>query len=101
MLCLRRRLGAQDVVELERLVDLGEPLSPIRRPPAPALIQRQLELAEQTRHLFARGDVAEVRLGAEGGFVDIADRRRAARKELPVNAACGEPVNRTETEPER
>ena len=87
-------------MELERFVDLGEPLGPVGGAAPTAFIERQLELAEQTRHLFPRRDVAEVRLGAQSGLVDVVERGQAARKELAVDDALGEAVDRAEAEPD-
>src|SRR5258708_35353334 len=55
--------GAEDVVGLERLVDLGEPFGPVGGAAAAALVERQLELTQQAGHLLARGDIAQARAG--------------------------------------
>src|SRR6266436_5682508 len=94
-------LGADDVVEFERLVDLVEPFGPVRRAAPAPLIERKLQLAQQARHLFARRDMAEVRAGAERCLVDIVECGEAARKELAIDHALGEAVDGTEAEPER
>src|SRR5579883_1399555 len=99
--CPKVRLCAQDVVDLERLVDLAEPFGAVCRAPAPALVERQLELAEQARHLFPRGHMAEIWLGAEGGFIDVVERGQPTRKELAIDHALGETVDRPEAQPER
>src|SRR5437899_2337438 len=88
-----RRSGAEDVVDLERLVDLSEPLGPIGRTAAAALVERKLELAEQARHLFPRGEMAEIGPHAQRRLVDLVEGCQAARKELAVNDALGEAVD--------
>ena len=50
--------GAKNVVELERLVDLGEPFGAVGGAAPAALVERQLELAQQTRNLLAGSQVA-------------------------------------------
>jgi len=37
----KKALGAEDIVELERLVDLGEPFGPVGGAAAAALVERQ------------------------------------------------------------
>src|SRR5579864_6942168 len=92
--------GADDVVNLERLIDLAEPFRPTGRAASPALIQRQLQLAQQARHLLPRRHMAEVGPGAQRGLVDVVERRQSARKELAINHALGETVDRAKTQPE-
>jgi hypothetical protein len=90
---------ADNVVDFQRLVDLGEPFRPVRRPPAAAFIKRQLELAQQARYLFPRRDMAAVRPRSERGFVYIVERSQTAREELAIDHALGKAVDRAETEP--
>src|SRR5438046_160948 len=78
-------LGADDVVEFERLVDLVEPFGPIRSAAPAALIERKLQLAQQARHLLARRDMAEIRAGAERRLVEVVERGETARKELTID----------------
>src|SRR3954454_4271971 len=96
-----RRLGAEDVVDLERLVDLIEPLSAVGRAAASALVERKLELAEQARHLLPCGEMAEIGPHAEGGLVDLVQRGQAAREELAIDDAFGEAVDVAEAQPHR
>jgi hypothetical protein len=86
-------LSPYNVVNFERLVDLGEPFGAVGGTSTAALIKRQLQLAEQTRDLFPRGDVAEIRAGAERGFIDVVQRGKPAWKEFAINHAFGEPVD--------
>ena len=44
--------GIKDIVHLKRLVDLAEPLDPVRRATPAAFVERQLELAQQICHLL-------------------------------------------------
>src|SRR3569832_2808324 len=55
--------GADDVVELERLVDLAEPLGAVGSAAAPTLVQREFELTQQARALLACRHVPELRTG--------------------------------------
>src|SRR5712671_7589044 len=88
-------------MELEWLVDLDEPFSPVGGAAAAPLIQRQFQLAQQAGDLLARRHVAQARTGAKGSFADVIERGQAARKKLAVNHAFGETIDRAEAEPER
>src|SRR5882724_3726922 len=94
-------LGADDVVDFERLVDLVEPFGPVRRAAPAALIERKLQLAQQARRLFARRDMAEIRAGAERRLIEVVERGETARKELAIDHALGKAIDRAEPEPER
>src|SRR5882724_13363280 len=94
-------LGADDVVDFERLVDLVEPFGPVRRAAPAALVERKLQLAQQARHLFARRDMAEIRARAERRLVDVVERGETARKELAIDHAFGKAVDGAEAETER
>src|SRR5450631_201828 len=93
---LPQSLGAEDVVDFERLVDLGEPFRPVGGPAAATLVERQFQLAQQARDLLARRDVTHVRPGTERRLVKIVERGQPARKKLAVNDAFGETVDRAE-----
>src|SRR5580700_10070590 len=97
----RKVSGAQDVVDLERLVDLAEPLGAAGRAATSALVERQLQLAQQAGDFLARRHMAHVRAGAERCLVEVVQRGQAAGKEFAVNDPFGEAVDRTEAEPER
>src|SRR5689334_22000630 len=96
-----RRLCTQNVVDFERLVDLGEPFGPICRATAASFVERQLKLAQQARDLFARRDMAEVWSCAEGGLVDVIESRQSARKELAIDHTLRKAVDRAKAKPER
>src|SRR5258705_2850063 len=72
-----RRLSTEDVVELERFVDLGKPFGPVGSAAAAPLIERQFQLAQQAGDLLARRHVAQARTGAKGCFVNVGERRQA------------------------
>src|SRR5260221_13077015 len=93
--------GAEDVVDFERLVDLGEPLGPVGCAAAAALVERQFQLAQQAGDLLARRHVPQAGTGAKCCFVEVVKRGQAARKKLAVNHAFGETINRAEAKPER
>src|SRR5258705_5791090 len=88
-------------MDLERLVDLVEPFGTVGGATAAALIERQFQLAQQARDLLPRRYVAHARTGAERGLVEVVERGQPARKELAVNHALGETIDRAEAEPER
>jgi len=87
-------------VDFERLVDLVEPLRPVGGTAAAALVERQLQLAQQARHFLASGDIAEARAGVQRRLVEIVERGQAPREELAVDHALGKTVHRAEAEPE-
>src|SRR5580704_11512752 len=93
--------GAEDVVDFERLVDLGEPLGAVGGAAAAALIERQFQLAQQAGHLLARRHMAQARAGAECRLVEVVERGQPTRKELTVDHTLGKAVDRAEAEPER
>src|SRR6266550_686332 len=98
---LYRRLGAEDVVEFERFVDLAEPFGRVGSAAAVPLVEGQFQLAQQAGDLLARRHVTQARTGAKGCIVDVVERSQAARKKLAVNHAFGETIDRAEAEPER
>ena len=55
-----------DVVQIERLVDGGEPFGARRRAPPALFVDRQLQALEQRAHFLPGGDVRQVRPCAEG-----------------------------------
>src|ERR1700739_3189604 len=81
----RQASGAEDVVKLERLVDLVEPLGAVGGAAAAAFIKRQLQLAQQARHLFPCRDMAKIGPGPKRRLVDIVECSQAARAELSVD----------------
>ncbi len=72
-------------MDLERLVDLVEPLGTVGRPAPTALIERQLQLTQQARDLLARRDMSHALTGPERRFVEFVERGEPTRKELAVN----------------
>src|SRR6476469_3738989 len=95
-----RTLCAEDVVKFERLVDLAEPFGAVGCPATTALVERQLQLAQQARDLFARRDMAQARAGPKRCLVEIVERGEPARKELAIDHAFGKTVDRAEAETE-
>src|SRR4051794_33905752 len=93
-------LGAEDVVDFERLVDLGEPFGPAGGAAATAFVERQLQLTQQAGDLLARGNMSHARTGAERPLVEIVKRGQAAREKFAVDDALGKSVDRTEAEAE-
>ena len=88
-------------MDLERLVDLGEPFGAVGGTPAAAFVERQLQLPQQTHYLFARGNVPHARTGAEGLLVQIVQRGKPARKELAIHHALGKTVDRPKAQSQR
>src|SRR5262249_12158736 len=78
-------LLGDDVVQVERLVDGGEPFGARCRPPPALLVDGQLEGLEQRPHLLPRRHMRQVRPGAEGGLVHLVEGREAARKQLAID----------------
>src|SRR6266403_610407 len=92
--CLR----ADDIVEFERLVDLAEPFGAVGGAATAALVEREFQLAQQARNLLARGDVTEIRPGAERGLVEVVERGEPAREKLAVHHPLRETVDGAEAE---
>ena len=65
-------------MDLERLVDLDEPLGPVRGTAPAALIQRQFQLTQQARDFFTRRDVAHARAGSERRLIEVVECGQAA-----------------------
>ena len=61
-------------MHVERLVDLAEPLGAVGRAAAAALVERKLELPQQGRHLFTRGDIDEATLGVRPSLGHVTAR---------------------------
>src|SRR5882757_2879650 len=93
--------GAEDVVDLERLVDLGEPFGPAGGAAAAAFVERQLQLAQQVRDFFARRDMSHAWAGAERRFVEIVERGQAAWKKFAIDYTFGKSVDRAKAEAKR
>src|SRR5260221_6687899 len=97
----KRCLRGDDVVQFERRRLRGEPLLLRRCTPQPALVERQLERAEQRLDLFAGGDMRHARPCSERILVKIVERGQAPRIELTEYHALGKTVDRPEAEPQR
>ena len=66
-------------MSFQRPVDLAKPFSAGRGPPAAPLVERQLQVAQQIRHLLAGGHMGHVRPGAQRRLVEIVQRCQTAR----------------------
>ena len=88
-------------MHFEWLIDLGEPFSPVRGPPAAAFVKRQLQLAQQAGDLFAGGDMTEARASAKGRLVDVVERGESAREKFAIDDTFGEPVDRAKAKSQR
>ena len=73
----------------------GEPLGAGAPPGAAALVERQLQGAIRLSTSCRGGHVRQARPGAERRLVEVVERGEAARKELAVDHALGEAVDRS------
>src|SRR3984957_5471956 len=74
--------GLQDVVDFERLVDLAEPFGAVGCAAPAALVERQLQLAQQACDLLTRRHMAHAWAGAKRCLVEIVERGKPAGKEF-------------------
>ena len=88
-------------MHLKRLVDLAEPLDPVRRATPSAFVERQLELTQQICHLLPRRRMARIRASADRYVVEIIKRGQSLRKKLAIRRALSEAVDRAKTQLER
>src|ERR1700748_7744 len=99
--CLKSGLRRpEDVVDIERLVDLIEPFGPVGCAAPAALIDRQFQLAQQARDLSLRHHLLHARAGAEC-LIEVVKRRQAAGIEFAIDLALGKTIDRAEAQPER
>ena len=89
--------GVKDIVHLKRLVDLAEPLGPVRRATPAAFVERQLELTQQIRHLLPRRGMAGTWASAERCVIEIIKRGQSLRKKLAIRRALNEAVDCAKT----
>src|SRR5207302_6261085 len=89
-----------DVANVERLVEGGEPFGARGGATAPALVDRKPQRVEQTADLLLGGHVRLVRLHPEGRLVEVVEGGEPARKEFAIDHALGEAVGHPEAEPQ-
>src|SRR6185312_454095 len=87
-------------VEIERPVLGSDPFGPGRGTAATALVDRQLQLADQPLYLLARRHMRDARPRSERGSLDLVERGQPVREELAVDHALRQTIGRAETEPQ-
>src|SRR4051812_37409015 len=91
----RARSRAEDVMHLERLVDLREPFGPVGGTTPASFVEREFQLAQKAGDLLACGDVTEARPHSKRGLVKMIERRQATREKFAVHHAFGKAVDGT------
>jgi hypothetical protein len=91
--------GAENIVDFERLIDLGKPFGTIGGAAAATFVERQIQLPQQAHDLLARRHMPEARTGAEGRFVEVVEGGETAWKEFPIHHPFGETVYRPKPQP--
>src|SRR5262245_43565468 len=80
---LKRGLSrTNNIVQFERLVDLGKPCCAGRGATAAALVEGQLQLPQHSNHLLARAHMTHARSRSKRRLIQIVEGCEAARKKL-------------------
>src|SRR5215472_7990135 len=90
---VRASSSVKDIVHLKRLVDLAEPLDPVRRATPAAFVERQLEPTQQIFHLLPYRRMARIRASADHYVVEIIKRGQSLREKLAIRRALNETVD--------